>query len=475
MALDTFNFSSDFQDLVLACAIRHHDKFESHANILQPEYFTGIHAFRTARLALDYRKQYGFFPKWEVLGDMVFDETKRRSADGEGASEAFEYVEKLAQVDTSDVEYVVKRVTDFARERAIVNAIKKSITHVQEGKLPPDFVKWFEEALAVGQKTDDVGYILHEDYAEIIKKVAAKNYGVSTGYPLLDSIWKNGWAPGWLIVPLAPPKRYKTAFCINLALNITGPSICRDVLYFACEISEELASVRALCRLSGQTFDDLYKDPEGFKDRVEGMIPTAFGGNLVVKSYPSKTMTIAQLKLEAKRLIAKYGIKPAAIVIDYAETVKPADTGKDTPHYRQQSDIYTDARAMGHELGCCIIMPDRCNKETINAEVPSMTGFQGAIEKAGIVDIGIGLCSTDDEYNRNVLRFFVFLNRHGPAYGHLRGEVDPTSMDIRILEEIPYEPQDAERENRGGGGGRGGRRGGRQQRNGPDLPDDLQD
>ena len=46
-----------------------------------------------------------------------------------------------------------------------------------------------------------------------------------------------------------------------------------------------------------------------------------------------------------------------------------------------QADVYTEARAMGSELGCCVIMPDRCTRDTVSLPVPSMQSFQGAFEK----------------------------------------------------------------------------------------------
>jgi len=70
-----------------------------------------------------------------------------------------------------------------------------------------------------------------------------------------------GFEPGWLISILAPPKHYKTTFCINLALNICAQG--RPVLYYPCEITQKLAAVRTLSKLTDRTIDYLRKDPKG--------------------------------------------------------------------------------------------------------------------------------------------------------------------------------------------------------------------
>jgi hypothetical protein len=255
-----------------------------------------------------------------------------------------------------------------------------------------------------------------------------------------------GWGPGWLIVPLAPPKRYKTAFCLNLALNMVGPKCGYDVLYYACEINAELASLRVFQNLLGATQDEFKDDPEDFRRRVFEGIKLKMKGNLLIKHFPAKTATIADIRAHAIAAIQTFNLKPKAIFIDYAETVKSSSSGdKNTPEYRQQSDIYTEARALGSELGVPIIMPDRCNREAVNQATPTMDSFQGAFEKAGIVDVSIGLCATDEEYEKGVMRYYVVLNRHGEGGTHLRGKVDRQRMRMTIDEELkPYEAAEVE-------------------------------
>jgi len=269
----------------------------------------------------------------------------------------------------------------------------------------------------------------------------SRDYGVMPGYEPFEKLWKTGWGPGWLIVLLAPPKRYKTAFAINLALNIVK-SQDADVLYYACEITQELAAMRALTNITGWTQDDFFTSPEKGIMAAEKAAKRDLWGNVWFKGYPSKSTTISQIKSHAHQVIDIYGLNPKAIVIDYAETVRPDKVDKEQPDWRQQADIYTQARALGAELGCAVIMPDRCNKETVGKRVPSMKSFQGAFEKAGIVDAAIGLCATDDEYKHDRVRYFVFLNRHGEAYKHYDGKIDPQRMRMTVGQEIDYNPED---------------------------------
>jgi replicative DNA helicase len=455
---EQFNFSNDFQDLILASIIRHPEKFLAYGPILEASQFSGVYATSVARCALDYNNTYGRFPAWETLGQLADDYIRRIEVDEEdGIRKSREYILRLRELDTADVDYVSNRVVEFARERTTVNAVRKAIELIKEGKTDQSIVKLFEDALAVGQNLDDMGYILHADAERIIDKVSSKTYGLRTGYPLLDGVWRNGWGPGWLIVPLAPPKRYKTAFSLNIALNVIGPTIGEDVFYYSCEISQELAALRALMNITGKNQDYLYDNPLKFKEKAREAINQFVAGNLLFKGFPSKTTTIGQIKAHAKRAIQQFGLNPRLIIIDYAETVRPSET-KNVTDPRQQSDIYTEARALGHELKATVLMPDRCNRETVSRAVPNMMSFQGSFEKAGIVDGAIGICATDSEFLQNALRFFIFINRHGKALQHFRGQVSPDVMQIRINEEIEYKPDDEEEIGRSSGGRRPRRR-----------------
>ncbi len=806
---EKFNYSSDFQDLVVACVLKHPDKFIYYTELIKPGYFNGLERIVAMRAIIDYQTDYGRFPALEVFGQLVYDKLVDDDQ-VDSTEDALGYVNKIKALDTGDVAYVLEKLRAFAVNSACKVALNKVIGMMKEGEEPPNNLpKMFEDALSVGKNLEDKGLFLYQDSDEIVDKVTKVDYGVKTGYPLLDGVWKNGWGPGWLVVPLAPPKRYKceapgtkvlmhdgtvkniedikagdrvmgddstprnvlstvsgrapmykveqsngdnytvtdnhilcvsrlsntvpkgsrfktryapksileitakeyahkpqwfqrtwkgykvgvefphkevpvdpyfmgiwlgdgdsrnstistadtevisycetyaaklgllvskskdsrgncitvrlkrnktqlnpitehlrkmsllhvgsgsshdtktkrihsiyrinsrevrlqllaglidsdghlaknrgfiftntnenlaedvcwlarslgfksfvrksatsisdyvkggvggasysgiaykvyvqgkiscvptkikhkrgidsakassrttlkvtpvgegdyhgfeldgnrrylhsdftvthnTAFAINLAMNMTSPAIGQPVFYYACEISEELTGFRALTNLTGLSADYAFKNPNKFKAAARKESQDKYSAPLVIKSFTAKTATINDIRSHANMMISQHGIRPKAIFIDYAETVQPSNTTEKTSDWRRQAQIYVEARALGAELGCCVVMPDRCNKETIDKRVPNMASFQGAFEKAGIVDVAIGLCATDEEYSQNIVRYFVCLNRHGKASGHFRGKVQPEIMRMSVDEEIAYEPE-AEEDNK---------------------------
>lgn len=479
MALHQYNFSTDFQDELLTCMIRHPEMFMGLSSVIDYSYFTGTNSQLVCKQLQDFYKKHNTYPNFAQLSTLCLHAV-RATGDGDKATEIVAYVQNLSDVELRAKDFYRDQAVSFAKQRALILAATDVAKIIQEGKEPGgEIVQKFQNALAIGQNLLDQGYLVKQDYMQIVDKLAAKDYGTYTGYEIFDQkLWKKGWGPGWLVVPLAPPKRYKTAFCLNLAMNMVGPAFGYDVLYYACEISAELASLRAFQNLIGATQDEFNDNPEKFKQRLYDGIRKQMVGDILIKHFPAKTATIADIRAHAISAIETFGMKPKAIFIDYAETVKADSSNKDTPEYRQQSDIYTQARALGDELGCVIIMPDRCNREAVNQATPQMDSFQGAFEKAGIVDVSIGLCATDEEYDKGDLRFFGVLNRHGEGGFHLRGKIDRQRMRITIDEELKayevaeVEAQVQEQRERKYGGRRGGRKG-KSRENDPRLNEEV--
>ena len=452
-----FPWRGDFQNLLLACLVNHSDEFVSIARELKANYFVGVQPTMVGRCLLDYQTAQDRFPSWTVLKELAARTVDAIPGDRDPET-MIAFIDDLKQTDTRDWRFVRDNLGKYIKERAVNAALVQAVQYLKEDKRPTGgLAPLFDEAARAGQNLDDLGLLFHADVDRVVEMVTDNKYGTATGFPLLDKIWRNGWGPGWLIVPLAPPKHYKTGFCINLACNIVSPQIEGDVIYYACEISQELAMCRAMCNIAGLNQDYMYDSPEKFSLQVKAKMKQAVAGNLLFKSFSSKSASILDIRQHAKMAVSQLGLNLKAIMIDYAETVK-GEGEKGESEHRRSAGVYTSARALGGEMRCPVIMPDRCNRETVEKAVPNMTSFQGAFEKAGIVDVGLGLCSTEEERRGNIMRIFNFIGRHSAAGQHLRGRVDPLTWRMEFNEEVAYteekEMQEQAEENKRGRGSR---------------------
>jgi hypothetical protein len=423
-------------------------------SLIDPVYFRGLHASIVASKLKDFFAEYRDFPTFEELRQFVED--RFGPDEQEKAREVNEYVDKLEDVEVRSVKYVRDSVAAWCRERAVINAIVVCANAIKAGRnqWPKEgFATLLDEAMRVGEQFENMGYSFFDDAETVIDKITADSYGVRTGYKQLDENWINGWGPGWLVVPLAPPKSYKSTFCANLALNMTegvdNPDPV-DVLYYPCEISDELTLARCYCAVTGLSMKKMYRETGTFKTVLRKELGERWGrrgGGMWVKSFGSKEATIADIRTHALSVIDRYGIQPKAIFIDHAETVRASRRSERASDWRQQADIYAEARALGAEIGATTIMPDRCNRETVDKAVPNMKSFQGSFEKAGVVDVAIGLCQSEEERAEGTnpkaktmpMRYFIFLNRHGEPCGYYSGFVEKKSFRMHIQDALSYE------------------------------------
>lgn len=444
---ETFNFDLNFEDLVLATYIANPDKFLCRGDILKSAYFSSVVSSLLMECVVDYQIKYARVPSWEAIYQLTLDKC---TAAGQDPKAAHEYFKKLRALEANDTDYVLDRVIAFCKHRALINAVKKVARQIREGEQVGDeIIPMFEEATQIGENLQDLGFLFHNAVDEVIDKVQSPDFGVRTGFPQLDSIWKTGWAPGWCIALLAPPKRYKTTVALNIALNVVGPTVGEDVIYYACEISGEQAVLKGFYNITGQGEDIMFDTPEAFKTSVREAISQKVVGNLVIKHFPIGTATVGgTIRNHTRMLMKQLGIKPKLIVIDYADTVMAATKTADDKAYITQANVYKEAIAVGKEVGAAVLIPDRLTAEAAEQKVPVKRVFQGAFAKGGIVDGALVLCQTPTEYQKNIFRTFVFVNRHGPAFQYFQGSIDPALSKIDFGDPIPYNPEDEEKDDK---------------------------
>jgi len=446
---DQFYFDEQMQDLLLACVCNHAPAFSVVGSLVLPEYFWGVSATKACAAIQDFKAERGDYPTLRALKGYLKELYGRDKADL--YEEAEKYITKLQGINTRNFKWVRDTTVQFCRERALIVAIRKSADLVKAGKVPEGgFAPWFDQAIRVGTDINDLGLLLADDIDAIVDRLTTVGYGVKTGYQKLDDNWYNGWCPGWLVVPIAPPKSYKSTFCINLALNMVKGGGNREpvpIFYYACEIAGDLTAARAYCVVSGTSMGEMYKNPQTFKDITKKRFQRYYSnqdgsaGNMLIKTFPAKTASIADIRTHVLAASDFYQAKPRVIVIDHAETVRPGKRSKDYSDWRSQADIYTEARALAAETESVVIMPDRVNKEAAHRAVPDKTSFQGAFEKAGIVDVAIGLCQTPEERIGNIIRYIVCVNRHGKEWGYYQGKVADDHFTMSVDEVLNYEQE----------------------------------
>jgi len=146
-----------------------------------------------------------------------------------------------------------------------------------------------------------------------------------------------GLGAGELGILIAPPGYGKSYSLINIACG--GVSDGKNVIYYSLELSQLNLGLRADAYFSGFKVDQIINERDLVKktlnEKRNGM------GNLIIRRFPTKSKTVAQLKAYTNRLMAT-GFKADLVVVDYGDLIKPTNYSDEKRHAVES--IYEELR-----------------------------------------------------------------------------------------------------------------------------------
>lgn len=237
----------------------------------------------------------------------------------------------------------------------------------------------------------------YQEITEINRSRGSSVTGLDTGYESLNRA-TSGFQPEELIIIAARPSMGKSAFAINLALNIAKPrkdSEQKHVALFSLEMSNDQIVGRMISNLSG--IDGMRLRVGNLKNdewNDLGVIVNALG-SYAIHFDDSSSSTIAEIRAKCRKL--KQEGKLDLILIDYLQLV----TAKAQTRQEEVSQVSRQLKQLAKELRIPVIALSQLSRlverRESNRPVLSDLRESGSIEQDA--DIVIFLHS-EDYYNR---------------------------------------------------------------------------
>ena len=241
---------------------------------------------------------------------------------------------------------------------------------------------------------------------------------LKSGFSDLDEITK-GLRAGQLIIVGARPGMGKTAFALELSLQIATNS-CRRVLFFSLEMSSDELSERAVAsgaqvNLSRLQTGDLTDDE---LVRVDEVVLGLHNTDLVLNCDPM--VHVADIRLAALKEQAKG--KLGLIVVDYLQLMGGNGKGKSAENRQLEvAEISRSLKLLARELEVPIIALSQLsrNLEARNDKRPQLSDLRdsGAIEQDA--DLVLFLFREelydDKSENKGLVEVIVAKHRNGPT------------------------------------------------------------
>ena len=410
-------YSLEAEMSVLGAVLIYPDKYEEIAEILSPDdFYLPNHREIYDSITHLYLKNRSI-DLVILLDDIV---KKGPRPDDSARNTAKEYLMRLS--DSVPVAGNIKEYAAIVREkslrRKLISAsndiVKMAYEDPSECDVILDRAEQMIFALAQGRVTQDfvhVRNIMASVFANIHdvenNKEAAR--GLRAGFSGIDNTLV-GMQPGNLILIGARPGVGKTAFALNIAINVASKD--KTVAFFQLEMSKEEIVSRLL---SSESFVDNYKLRAGTLSEEDWTKITEAGSrisecDIYIDDTPSMTVTAMKAKLRKMK-------KLDLVIIDHLQLMQ-TDRGIGN-RVQEVSEISKNLKILAKELGVPVITCSQLSRgpESRDDKRPMLSDLResGAIEQDADV---VMFLYRDDYYKESVekhnrVEVIFAKNRHG--------------------------------------------------------------
>jgi replicative DNA helicase len=431
-AAPSFEFDEEFQSKIVALKLRDPLFNERTDGLLQPAYFTTELNGHVVRLVNDYFKRYRKAPDPALHTQLVIDAVREKRLRKDQAADVLGVINAARKADVSDRAFVIDKISDFARNRAMEDAIMASVPLIEKGDYAK-IQKLIQEAINVGADEDTAG---EYDYWSGIERrkqrrldeaagIKSKD-GITTGSKELDVYMEHGgWGRRELSVIMGAAKAGKSMSLGDFArgANLAG----KNVLYVTLEVSADIIEKRLDANLADIAIKSLGASAHEVAKRLKAHYDAGKCGTFRLREYASGTFKCSQLR----RLIESYRQKSIlfdAIFLDYADIMAPERHTGDLKE--DMRSIYIDLRAIAFDYNVAMVTATQTNRDGAKKMTSTMTDVAEDFNKIRTADIVISINSTETERAAGEARIYFAACRNMEDGFTLRIKQDRSKMQF---------------------------------------------
>ena len=339
-------------------------------------------------------------------------EIKARLSSEEDRKALNEVKPKLSQIEGPfNKDELIQNTEKFLKERFVYKTILSVAEKFsdQSFKLEEALVE-FEKAYNISLK-DNLGHWYFEDIDKHVKDLVAVYKPIPTGWKFFDDKTEGGLFPKTLVVFAGQVNVGKSIVLGNVATNMLLAN--KNVLLISLEMSEFMYSKRISSQLTQIPHGDLKTYTQELKEQVEH-IKNNVQGNLIVKEFPPKSVTVRHIDSYITKLKHK-GFTPDIVVIDYVNLIHPI--AKNLNSYESVKEICEHLRGLAFKYDIPIVSATQLNRGSFNTASPGMEGISESIGLAATCDVICSLWQEEEDRELGVINMGFQKNRFGPNFG----------------------------------------------------------
>jgi replicative DNA helicase len=416
-------FGKSFQENLCKLLVYDRPFCDQMQEVLETKFLELKHLQVFTEKLFEYRNIYKTHPANETINSIINTELQNENEVVQKQVKDY-FVNIQAFPDVRDKEYVKSKSLDFCKKQVLKAAMMKSVPLLNTCSFE-QIEDLITKALRSGMD-NNFGYYYIKDFEE--RFIEKSRNPISTGWNKIDKITKGGLGLGELTVVIAPTGAGKSHVLVHLGAQALKQG--KNVVHFTLELGDTIVAKRYDACLTGIDLDNVVSEKEAIYDKIKDI-----DGQLIVKEYPTKSVTTIALKNHLER-IRQTQMEIDMIIVDYGDLLRSTISHKRNSEKRHELEsIYEELRGMAQEFACPVITASQTNRKGLNEEVITMESISEAFNKCFIADFIISLSRTIKDRSCNIGRLFVAKNRNGPDAIVYSIFMDTGNVSIKVLEQ----------------------------------------
>ena len=356
---------------------------QSIVDVLEPSYFDNKYFKIVVQMIREYYGKYQSTPTFDTLEQIAKSEISQELV----LKIVLDTLKQIQNAPFDGSVFVQEKALKFCKQQELQKAMDKAQKIITQG----DFESYDQvenmvrEALQVGERETGVldvftglDDVLNDDY----------RHPIPMGIAGLDRLLKGGLAKGEIGVILAPTGVGKTTLMTKIANSAFN--IGYNVLQIFFEDNVKIIQRKHITLWTGIEPDNLSLMKEDVMEKVQE-VQNSMPNRLILKKLPSDTMTMNQIKVQVRKMIAD-GIKIDMVTLDYIDCVVPDNLKTD--EWKAEGSVMRHFEAMCHELNLAGWTATQGNRSSISSEVVTTDQMGGSIKKAQVGHVIISVAKT---------------------------------------------------------------------------------
>ena len=396
MVSENFNqFGPSFQSKIISSLLSDNKFIQTISDILESAYFDSDANKWLSKEISKYFMEYRKAPTLEVLKIKInqMDDEILKVSVIENLKDAWRNIE------ATDLEFVKEETLGFCKNQVIKNSIMESVDLLEQKKY--DEIKVLIDAAMKAGSERDLGhdYIisLNDRLTESVRAT------LPTPWDSVTNVMDGGLAGGELGVLVAPAGIGKTWCLQSLASHLVKQG--NTVVHYTLELNEAYVGLRYDTVFSGTPTANIKYYQEDVQKTIDKL-----KGKLIIKYYPTRSASVNTLSSHLKQMEIQE-IKPDAVIVDYADILKPTTFYKEKRH--ATGETYENLRGMAGEFDVPIWTASQANRSSLEEDVIDASKVAEDYSKVMTADFVMSVSRKVEDKIANTGRVHVIKNRFG--------------------------------------------------------------